>query len=303
VVDLAYAGQTVYSAQILFTTSASLDYRPGLEEGDTGETAKAFDAGSPVAVIDTFVSQQLFGTGNPLHRRLNVAGTMFTVCATRPPCETSFAGTVWLPLSFYRKLEPRFLRDSDIRPGASFARTRIDAQPIDADKYAEANIQLRNALLPLLPERVQSGIAFSEDIPATMRDFIMQQKAVAARGAVGALAVLVIALAGLANMLLVSVHNEIRETGLRRALGATRSDVIWHFLSEGTLLSAAGVLAGVLTGVLACWLTKTQVGLPVSVSGFWICAGAVAVVTAGTLISLVPAFIAARLSVVTALRS
>ena len=139
----------------------------------------------------------------------------------------------------------------------------------------------------------QSGIAFSADVPATMRDLIMQQKAAAAPGTVGALAVLLIALAGLANMLLVSVHTEIRETGVRRALGATAVDVIWHFLSEGTLLSAAGVVAGVLLGILACWLTKTQVGLPVSVSGFWICAAAVAVITAGTLISLVPALIAA----------
>jgi putative ABC transport system permease protein len=186
VVDLAYAGQTVYSAQILFTTSASLDYRPGLKQGDAGETAKAFDAGLRVAIVDASLSQQLFGTGNPLHRRLNVAGTMFTVCATRPSWEVSYSGTVWLPLSFYRKLKPRFLRDSDLRPGASFARTRVDAQPIDTDKYAEANIQLRNALLPLLPERVRSGIAFSEDIPATMRDFIMQQKAVAGGGARGA---------------------------------------------------------------------------------------------------------------------
>ncbi|MGD0112044.1 MAG: ABC transporter permease [Armatimonadota bacterium] len=301
--DIAYADQTLPNVQILFTTSASLDYHPGLEKGDTGETAKGFDAGSPVVILDTSVSQFLFDTGNPLHRRVNVAGTMFTVCATRPASETSFAGTIWLPLSFYRKLQPRFLHESDRPLSFRGVRTRIDAQPSDTDKYTEANMQFRDALLPLLPERAQSGIAFSADVPATMRDLIMQQKAAAARGTVGALAVLLIALAGLANMLLVSVHTEIWETGVRRALGATRADVIWHFLSEGTLLSAAGVVAGVLLGILACWLTKTQVGLPVSVSGFWICAGAVAVITAGTLISLVPALIAARLSVVTALRS
>jgi putative ABC transport system permease protein len=302
-VDIAYAGRALPNVEALFTTSASLDYRPGLKEGDTGETAKAFDAGSPVVILDDFVSQSLFGTANPLHRRLNVAGTMFTVCAVRPLSENSFAGTVYLPIAYYQKLKPRFLRESDRPLSFRGVRTRIDAQPVDTDKYAEANIQFRNALLPLLGERARSGIAFSADIPATMREYIMQQKAAAARGAVGALAVLLIALAGLANMLLVSVHTELRETGVRRALGATRPDVIWHFLSEGTLLSAAGVVAGALIGILACWLTKTQAGLPVSVSGFWIGAGAVTVVTAGTLISLVPALIAARLSVVTALQS
>ncbi len=302
-VDIAYAGRALPNVQVLFTTAASLDYRPGLKEGDTGETAQAFDAGSPVVILDESVSQYLFDTRDPRTRRVNVAGTMFTVCAIRPSWESSFAGTIWLPIAFYGKLKPRFLRESDRPLSFRGVRTRIDAQPIDTDKYAEANIQFRNALLPLLGERARSGVAFSADIPATMREYIMQQKAAAARGAVGALAVLLIALAGLANMLLVSVHTEIRETGVRRALGATRGDVIWHFLSEGTLLSAAGVLAGVLIGILACWLTKTQAGLPVSVSGFWICAAAVAVVTAGTLISLVPALIAARLSAVTALRS
>jgi putative ABC transport system permease protein len=301
-VDITYAGKTANNVQILFTTSASLDYSPGLNEGDAVETAKAFNAGLPVIILDTQLSQQLFGTRSPLHRKVNVVGTVFTVCATRSFPEPSFSGTVSVPLPFYEKLKPRFLRSNPMGFSA-LVRTRVDARPIDTDKYTEANIQFRNALLPLLPERVQVGIAFSEDIPATLRGFIMQQKAVAARGAVGALAVLVIALAGLANMLLVSVHNEIREIGLRRALGALREDVIWHFLSEGTLLSATGVLAGVVIGILACWLTKTQAGLPITVSGFWICAGAVAVVTAGTLISLVPAFVASRLSVVTALRS
>ena len=111
--DIAYADQTLPNVQILFTTSASLDYHPGLEKGDTGETAKGFDAGSPVVILDTSVSQFLFDTGNPLHRRVNVAGTMFTVCATGPASETSFAGTIWLPLSFYRKLQPRFRHESD----------------------------------------------------------------------------------------------------------------------------------------------------------------------------------------------
>jgi putative ABC transport system permease protein len=301
-VDMDYAGRALPNVQVLFTTSASLDYGRGLEKGDTGQTAKAFDAGSPVVILDESVMQWLFGTRDPLQRRVNVAGTMFTVCATRRASEASFAGTIWLPIAFYQKLKPRFLRDRDRPLSFRGVRTRIDARPIDADKYAEANIQFRNALLPLVPERARSTIAFSADLPATMREYIMQQKAAAARGAVGALAVLLTALAGLANMLLVSVHDELRETGLRRALGATRPDVFLHFLAQGVLLSALGALAGLALGALACAMTRSWAGLPLSVSVSWAGAGALITVIAGLLTSIAPALVATRLHPVEALR-
>ena len=59
---------------------------------------------------------------------------------------------------------------------------------------------------------------------------------------------LLVALIGLANMLLVSVHDELRETGLRRALGAEVSEVVLHFLSQGVLLSLLGATVGLVIG-------------------------------------------------------
>jgi len=179
---------------------------------------------------------------------------------------------------------------------------RLDARPIDERRYAEAMAQLRDALLPMLPEEYRNGIKFSEQIPETTKQFIFQHRAVAVRGAVGALAVLLVALIGLANMLLVSAHDEMRETGVRRAFGAQRSDIILHFLSEGVLLSAAGAAAGLGLGALVCWATRSWAGLPISVSVFWAAAGALATVVAGTIISLLPAAAAARIHPVEALR-
>ena len=103
-------------------------------------------------------------------------------------------------------------------------------------------------------------------------------------------------------MLLVSVHQEMRETGIRRAFGAQRADIALHFLSEGVLLSAAGSAGGLLVGGLICWAMRTWVGLPLFVSIFWAVAGAVVTVLAGTLISLFPAVAAARIHPVEALR-
>jgi hypothetical protein len=103
-------------------------------------------------------------------------------------------------------------------------------------------------------------------------------------------------------MLLVSVRQELRETGVRRAFGAQRADIALHFLSEGVLLSAAGSAGGPFMGGLVCWAMRTGVGLPMSVSIFWAATGAAATVLAGTLISLFPAAAAARIHPVEALR-
>jgi putative ABC transport system permease protein len=163
-------------------------------------------------------------------------------------------------------------------------------------------VELRDALLPMVPEEYRSGIWLSEHIPETLREFISQHKAGAVRGAVGALAVLLVALIGLINMLLVSVHEDMREVGVRRALGAQRPHVLLHFLSQGVLLSAVGAAVGLGIGASFCWATRTWAGLPLSVSIFWAVAGAVATLIAGTVVSLIPAVVAARAHPVEALR-
>jgi putative ABC transport system permease protein len=52
------------------------------------------------------------------------------------------------------------------------------------------------------------------------------------------------------NIMLASVMERIKEIGLRLAVGAKKSDIIWQFLFEAMLISLAGGLIGVLLGVL-----------------------------------------------------
>jgi putative ABC transport system permease protein len=53
---------------------------------------------------------------------------------------------------------------------------------------------------------------------------------------------------GIMNIMLASVLERIREIGVRRAVGATRKDILFQFLSEAVLISVAGGLAGILVG-------------------------------------------------------
>lgn len=300
VLSLAHGGRIEPFGHVKFTTAEAFAEKPELDGEAREHVDKAFRAQEPVVVINPDVKESLFGGHDPIGQSLSVAGRRFTVIAVRPdPPGYSGVKQVFVPIGYYPGLRPRAERDG----GAwLFGEVRVEGQPIDPRGYTEAAAQLREALLPMLPEDYRKGIKFSAEIPETTKQFILQHKAIAVRGAVGALAVLLVALIGLVNMLLVSVHEEMTETGVRRALGAQRADVLLHFLSRGVLLSALGAGAGLGVAALICWATRNWAGLPISVSVFWAGLGALATVIAGTVVSLIPAFAAARVHPVEALR-
>jgi len=294
-------GNTIEASRVVFTTPEAFEYKPQLAGDVLHRVVAAFRSGSAVVVINPDIKEGLFGDRDPVGESVSVAGQQFTVIAMRPnPAGSSGFRAVWVPISFYHSLKHRAPPEADWI--AFMMEVRVDGMPVDERRYAEAMGQLRDALLPMLPEEYRKGIKLSERIPETTKQFIFQHKAVAVRGAVGALAVLLVALIGLANMLLVSVHEEVRETGVRRAFGAQRADVMLHFLSQGVLLSAVGAAAGLGMAALICWASRTWADLPISVSVFWAGAGGLATVIAGTAVSLFPAVAAARIRPVEALR-
>jgi putative ABC transport system permease protein len=109
------------------------------------------------------------------------------------------------------------------------------------------------------------------------------------------------------NIMLVTVTERTREIGIRRALGATRSNILLQFLLEAALLSGLGGLTGVLFGVgllfvashgLTAWLGSWTAYYPT-----WaIAAGLSSSTLTGLFFGLYPAWRAARMDPVVALR-
>jgi putative ABC transport system permease protein len=107
---------------------------------------------------------------------------------------------------------------------------------------------------------------------------------------------------GVMNIMLVSVTERTREIGVRKAIGARRSDITWQFLLEAmTLTGAGGVIALVLVNLLVL-LIRVALKWP-GVVPIWAAAtGIVVSVSVGLVFGVWPAVKAAKLDPVEALR-
>jgi putative ABC transport system permease protein len=108
---------------------------------------------------------------------------------------------------------------------------------------------------------------------------------------------------GVIGIMLISVTERTREIGVRKALGATRREILWQFLVEAGVLTMLGGAAGLILGAALAYATAAFTPIPARIP-LWSVAAALASATlTGMLFGLLPAYRAARLEPVEALRA
>ena len=249
-----------------------------------------------VAVIGHGVEERFFAHEDPVGKTILVDGHSLEIIGTLSKFK-SFLGedsndkVILMPYHSFQKAYPE-ARDNFISvlaiPG------RMDQA---RDEVTEL-LRRRRHVKPSDPDNF--GISSAEMLIGQFRQIISTV----------ALVMVVVSSIGLLvggivvmNIMLVSVTERTREIGVRKAIGARRSDIVWQFLLEAMTLTASGGLVGILIGWLLSVGIRTFVpSLPSTVPLWSVIAGFTVATSVGLFFGLWPALKAARLDPIEALR-
>jgi len=107
---------------------------------------------------------------------------------------------------------------------------------------------------------------------------------------------------GVIGIMLISVTERTREIGIRKAMGATRREILWQFLVEAAVLTLIGGALGMVLGGLLAWGVAAATPIPASIPLWAVAAALGSAVFTGMLFGLLPAVRASRMEPVAALR-
>ena len=248
-----------------------------------------------VVVLGAEVEKALFADVDPIGKTINVDGYEFQVIGTMFRPAASFFGDtdnrVLVPYGALRKMYPNARENAIV----------VTAQD---GKLGESLDEVRTVLRIDRHVPYSKGDDFSlstaEQMVADFRQITAITFAVmAALSSVG----LLVGGIGVMNIMLVSVTERTQEIGLRKAVGAKRRDIVVQFLLEASVLTGLGGLAGILFGWIISLITRTVFeSLPASVPMWASVLGILMSVGVGLFFGIWPAYKAARLDPVEALR-
>ena len=258
------------------------------------------DGAMRVAYIGVDVANALFPAGaeTALNQEINVAGLPYRVIGVATAKGTVFGvpqdSFVTLPLKTYGNNFGGFTRN---RLLYFVATSRGDDSFSDAVEEARFLLRTRRKLKP--DEKDNFGIVTPDAITG-FRDRLLGPTYLVAV-AVPAIALIVGAIV-IMNIMLVSVTERTKEIGVRKSLGARKTDILKQFLVEAVTLAAIGGAIGViLAWIIGMIMTSIFFPTYLSVGAviFTICVSG----TVGILAGVFPAWKAARLDPIEALRS
>jgi len=252
-----------------------------------------------VCVIGVDLAHSLFPNEDPLGKELKIAGRPFTIVGVMETLG-NFLGqsrdnSVFIPITTFQKYYPDTHFPEDI--------FIIIVRP-QSRAYVKSAI---DEMTEILRRRRRDAPGAPSTFGISGQDALMDVY----NQLTGATAVVLTAISfvalmiggiGVMNIMLVSVTERTREIGIRKAVGATRSNILSQFLIEAVVLTAIGGLVGLAIGEVASLLTNRYSPLPAYVPLWAIALGIGISAAVGIVFGLWPAWKAARLDPIESLR-
>lgn len=241
---------------------------------------------------------KLFPDEDPIGKDVIIEGDVFTVIGVMGKFKQAFGSgpdpqdnRADFPLSTFKKIHPEVL-DTFI------------AVKYDNDKNKEmVTEEVRDMLRARRRVRVEKDDNFAIFAPDSILSFWSQITTglVIFMFAISSVGLLVGGI-GVMNIMLVSVTERTREIGVRKAIGATRRNVLVQFTFEAMTLCSIGGVIGIVLGGIVTAIVRYGISFPASLSVFWTIAGFAVSCAIGLVFGIYPAWKAANLDPIEALR-
>jgi putative ABC transport system permease protein len=249
-----------------------------------------------VAVIGNAIADSLFPHTDPIGKPVRLNGRLYEVIGVFVKDPGLFGGFgvdqfVCVPMSNFHKNHP------DVRETFLIFTVRNDADLATVrDRVVEAMRRRRHV-------SHHADNDFDVADPNFFIDLWNQLTGAMAllTGAIGSIGLLVGGI-GVMNIMLISVTERTGEIGIRKAIGARKSDIRVQFLLEAVMLSGIGGVRGSLAGGAISITARTLASIPATVSPFWVIMGVAISVGVGLFFGYYPANRAANLDPIVCLR-
>ena len=247
-----------------------------------------------VCVIGTDVQEKFFPNQNPIGQTIKVRGVPLQIIGVEEKRGSFFGDsldrTIYMPLTLFNQI---FSRDGGLQ---------VHGKAVNAETFQEAienaRLALRNKRQLIGSEEDNFSLVNTDEFNSQMDQFTSAIAAV-----VVPITMVILGVGGIVvmNIMLVSVTERTFEVGLRKALGATRKQILLQFLIESSLLCIVGGILGLILALGVTQLVTVLLEITMTVTfGYIILAVGVSSII-GVVAGLYPAWTAARLDPIVAL--